>query len=117
MARFSTYTVGSHFVVLPKGLVWEEKPFPVRNYVDEFVNLIIPDDATAMAGLRGKELDFFQVAQQNLDSLKKTNPEIQLVEWEYLYIPFIYWHVDQPPFTDPRPISPRAREGRGSRNT
>ena len=64
--------------------------------------LIIPDDATAMAGLRGKELDFYQVAQQNMDSLKKTNPEIQLVEWEYLYIPFIYWHVDQPPFNDPR---------------
>lgn len=39
MARFSTYTVGSHFVVLPKGLVWEEKPFLARNYVDEFVNL------------------------------------------------------------------------------
>lgn len=39
MARFSTYTVGSHFVVLPKGLVWEEKPFLTRNYVDDFVNL------------------------------------------------------------------------------
>ena len=71
-------------------------------HVDEFVVLIIPDDATAMAGLRGKELDFYQVAQQNLDSLKQTNPEIQIVEWEYLYIPFMYWHVDQPPFNDPR---------------
>lgn len=39
MARFSTYTVGSHFVVLPKGLVWEDKPLLARNYVDEFVNL------------------------------------------------------------------------------
>jgi hypothetical protein len=39
MARFSTYTVGSHFIVLPKGLVWEDKPLPARNYVDEFVNL------------------------------------------------------------------------------
>lgn len=38
MARFATYTVGSHFVVLPKGLVWEDQPMPVRNYVDEFVN-------------------------------------------------------------------------------
>jgi len=66
------------------------------------VNLIIPDDATAMAGLRGKELDFVQVAPQNIDSLKKTNPEIQLVEWEYLLIPFLYWHVDQPPYNDPR---------------
>jgi ABC-type transport system substrate-binding protein len=71
-------------------------------HVDEFVALIIPDDATAMAGLRGKELDFYQVAQQNVDSLKQTNPEIQLVEWEYLYIPFMYWHTDRPPFNDPR---------------
>jgi hypothetical protein len=39
MARFSTYTVGSHFVVLPKGLVWEHKPLAARNYIDEFVNL------------------------------------------------------------------------------
>ena len=53
-----------------------------------------------MAGLRGKELDFCEVAQQDLDSLKKSNPEIQLVEWEYLYIPFIYWQLDQPPFND-----------------
>ena len=39
MARFSTFTVGSHFVILPKGLVWEDKPMAARNYVDEFVNL------------------------------------------------------------------------------
>jgi peptide/nickel transport system substrate-binding protein len=75
---------------------------PGEPHIDDFVVLIIPDDATAMAGLRGKELDFYQVAQQNLDSLKQTNPEIQIVEWEYLYIPFLYWHVDQPPFNDPR---------------
>ncbi len=39
MARFATYTVGSHFVVLPKGLQWEDTPQPARNYVDELVNL------------------------------------------------------------------------------
>jgi peptide/nickel transport system substrate-binding protein len=71
-------------------------------HIDEVVGLIIPDTATQMAGLRGKELDFLQVAQQDLDSLKKTNPEIQLVEWEYLYIPFVYWRLDQPPFNDVR---------------
>jgi peptide/nickel transport system substrate-binding protein len=71
-------------------------------HVDEFVNLIIPDDATAMAGLRGRELDFFQVAQQNVDSLKKTNPEIQQLDWEFLLIPFMYWKLDKPPFNDPR---------------
>lgn len=38
MARFSTYTVGSHFVVLPKGLQWEPSQQPTRNYIDELVN-------------------------------------------------------------------------------
>jgi peptide/nickel transport system substrate-binding protein len=70
--------------------------------IDEVVGLIIPDTATQMAGLRGKELDFVQVAQQDLESLKKSNPEIQLVEWEFLNIPFVYWKLDQPPFNDVR---------------
>jgi ABC-type transport system substrate-binding protein len=71
-------------------------------HVDEVVGLIIPDVATALAGLRGRELDYNPVAQQDLEPLKKSNPEIQYVEWEYLYIPFFYWKVDTPPFNDPR---------------
>ncbi|MBM4076640.1 MAG: DUF1549 domain-containing protein, partial [Planctomycetes bacterium] len=39
MARFSTFTVGSHYVVLPKGLVYEDTPKPQANYIDELVNL------------------------------------------------------------------------------
>ena len=39
MARFSTFTVGSHFVVLPKGLVYQDTPKPQTNYIDELVNL------------------------------------------------------------------------------
>jgi ABC-type transport system substrate-binding protein len=71
-------------------------------HVDEIVGLIIPDTATQLAGLRGRELDYLAVAQQDLEPLKKSNPEIQYVEWEYLYIPFFYWKVDKPPFNDPR---------------
>lgn len=37
MARFSTYTVGSQYVVLPKGLQYAEVPPEPVNYVDEFV--------------------------------------------------------------------------------
>jgi len=70
--------------------------------IEEVVGLVIPDTATQMAGLRGKELDFLQVPQQEVDALKRTNPEIQLVEWEYLYIPFMFWKPDRPPFNDPR---------------
>lgn len=39
MARFSTFTVGSSYVVLPKGLVYQDSPKAQVNYVDELVNL------------------------------------------------------------------------------
>jgi len=39
MARFATFTVGSHFVILPKGLVYADTPKPQVNYIDELVNL------------------------------------------------------------------------------
>ena len=71
-------------------------------HVDEIVGLIIPDVATRMAGLRAKELDGCIVEQQDLEPLKQTNPDIQIVEWEFNYIPFIYWKVDTPPFNDVR---------------
>jgi ABC-type transport system substrate-binding protein len=70
--------------------------------VDEIVGLIIPDTATQIAGLRAKELDSSAVSQQDLQSVKQTNPELQFVEWEFLNIPFVYWKVDQPPFNDLR---------------
>ena len=70
--------------------------------VDEVVGLIIPDTATQLAGLRGKELDVLAVNQQDLEPLKQSNPEIQYVEWELLNIPFVYWKLDKPPFNDPR---------------
>jgi peptide/nickel transport system substrate-binding protein len=72
-------------------------------HVDEFVGLIIPDTATQLAALRSRQLDFYQLlSQQDIEPLKKSNPEIQYVEWEWLYTPFIYWKPDQPPFNDVR---------------
>lgn len=34
MARFETHTVGSHFIVLPKGLKYEDPKTPEFNYID-----------------------------------------------------------------------------------
>jgi ABC-type transport system substrate-binding protein len=76
---------------------------PGEPHVDEIVGLVIPDTSTQLAALRSRELDFYQLlSQQDIEPLKKSNPEIQFVEWEYLYIPQIYWKPDQPPFNDPR---------------
>jgi hypothetical protein len=37
MARFATHTVGSQYIVLPKGLQYEEQPFAPVNFIDELV--------------------------------------------------------------------------------
>ena len=51
-------------------------------HVDEVIGQIIPDTATQMAALRGKELDYVEVPQQELESMRRTNPEIQIVDVE-----------------------------------
>ncbi|HIF00157.1 MAG TPA: cell surface protein, partial [Fuerstia sp.] len=38
MARFDTHTVGSHFIVLPKGLTYEDPKTPNQNYIDVLVH-------------------------------------------------------------------------------
>ena len=38
MARFETHTVGSHFVVLPKGFKYEKPDTPEYNYIDTLVH-------------------------------------------------------------------------------
>ena len=38
MARFETHTVGSHFIVLPKGLNYEDPGTPEFNYIDTLVH-------------------------------------------------------------------------------
>ena len=38
MARFDTHTVGSHFIVLPKGLKYEDPKTPEFNYIDTLVH-------------------------------------------------------------------------------
>jgi peptide/nickel transport system substrate-binding protein len=71
-------------------------------HIDEFQAFIIPDQATRMASLRAKELDAAEVEQQDLDALKLSNPDIQIVEVEFNNNVSIYWKVDKPPFDDIR---------------
>ena len=50
MARFETHSVGSHFIVLPKGLQYEDPQTPDLNYIDTLVHAklrklrIVPSD-------------------------------------------------------------------------
>ena len=55
-----------------------------------------------MAGLRGKELDFYQIANQNQDALKKSNPEIQWHRALAFAGTYLAMRVDTKPFDDIR---------------
>jgi len=75
---------------------------PSEPHVDGVELHILPDVATQLAGLRAGELDYVPVDQQNIQSVRTTNPGVQFVEWEYLLWPYIYWKLDKPPFSDAR---------------
>jgi ABC-type transport system substrate-binding protein len=75
---------------------------PGEPHIDSYVNLIIPDVATQMAGLRAHELDFLQVPDTEIPGLKQSNPEMQYLELPFNLIPIVYWRLDKPPFNDPR---------------
>jgi hypothetical protein len=55
MARFATFTVGSPFVVLPKGLQFQFPQVPENNYVDTLVNKKLKDLRIAPSGICSDE--------------------------------------------------------------
>jgi len=71
-------------------------------YVDELNLLIIPEDATAVAGLRSKSIDILGVSQTDRTAIASTNPEMQILDFPQNLLYFMYWRVDAPPFNDIR---------------
>ncbi|MBO0883835.1 MAG: ABC transporter substrate-binding protein, partial [Mycobacterium sp.] len=75
---------------------------PGEPHVDQSVSLIIPDVATAMAGLRAHELDFVAIPDTELAGIQQSNPEIKTYQEPNNLLGFAYWRLDKPPFNDPR---------------
>lgn len=71
-------------------------------YIDELDLLIIPEDATAVAGMRAKQIDVNGLSQTDRNSVASTNPEIKFVDYVQNLLYIMYWRVDQPPFNDVR---------------
>ncbi|MBI3536087.1 MAG: ABC transporter substrate-binding protein [Chloroflexi bacterium] len=71
-------------------------------YVDEIVLLIIPEDATAVAGLRAKQIDLTAVSQTDRKSIAADNKEIQLLDYPQNLLYILYWRVNEKPFNDIR---------------
>jgi peptide/nickel transport system substrate-binding protein len=71
-------------------------------YVDEVDLLIIPEDATAVAGLRAQKIDINGVSATDRAALVASNPEIVMLDYPNNLLAFMYWKVDAPPFNDVR---------------
>jgi hypothetical protein len=74
MARFATFTVGSPFVVLPKGLQFQFPQVPENNYVDTLVHKKLKDLRIAPSGLCSDE-DFVRRAYIDIVGLLPTPEE------------------------------------------
>ncbi len=73
-----------------------------KPYVDEVVSLIIPEDATAVAGLRAKSIDNNALSAADNKSLRVSNPELSYTGYPNTTFFFFFWKLDKPPFNDAR---------------
>lgn len=72
-------------------------------YLDKVVYRTIKDEATWIAALRTGKLDMLEsVRWQNVDSLKKSAPQLQWNRWLNQSGTFMAFQVDQKPFDDVR---------------
>jgi len=71
-------------------------------YVDEVDLLIIPEDATAVAGLRSNSIDILGVSQTDRTAIAASSPNLPIVDLPQNLLSFMYWRVDAPPFNDVR---------------
>lgn len=70
--------------------------------VDEVNLLIVPEDATAVANMRAKQIDIVGVSETDRKALAASNPEIQFLDYPDNLLWFFFWKVDAPPFNDVR---------------
>ncbi|MDQ6601405.1 MAG: ABC transporter substrate-binding protein [Chloroflexota bacterium] len=70
--------------------------------VDEVDLLIVPEDATAVANMRAKQIDINALSQSDRKGIVTSNPEIKLLDYPQNQLYFMYWRVDAPPFNDIR---------------
>ncbi|MBI5880180.1 MAG: ABC transporter substrate-binding protein [Chloroflexi bacterium] len=76
--------------------------FSPMPYVDEVDLLIVPEDATAVAAMRSKQIDINGVSAIDAASLSKTNPEMLIRKNTQNLLSFMYWRVQEKPFNDAR---------------
>ncbi len=100
------YVAGSSATLVKNKDYWghdERYPQNQLPYIDKMNVLIIPDDATALAGMRTGKIDvIYQASIQAAQSMKTTNPEIIQVSLPVLNAITIDPRFDKAPFNDIR---------------
>ena len=71
-------------------------------YIDEITLLVVPEDATAVAGLRAKSIDILGLSSSDRIAVAASDPNIKLLEYPTNLLYFMYWRLDAPPFNDIR---------------
>jgi peptide/nickel transport system substrate-binding protein len=72
-------------------------------FVDKVIYHTIKDEASAIAALRTGKLDLLEAVRwQNVDSLKKSNPQLKWSRWLSMSGTFMAMRVDTKPFDDVR---------------
>ena len=71
-------------------------------YIDDLALLVIPEDATAVAGLRAKSIDITGLSASDRKAVAASDPAIDLLEYPQNQLYFMYWQLDAPPFNDVR---------------
>jgi peptide/nickel transport system substrate-binding protein len=73
------YIKGSSYTYKKNPNYWEKDPEGRQlPYVDKMRVLIIPDESTRISALRTGKIDMYNVKRVDHESLRKTNPELQL---------------------------------------
>jgi len=100
----SDYVSGSSETLVKNPNYWgydERYPKNQLPYIDRLKILIIPDNATAMAALRTGKIDIMDnITLADVQGLKKTSPQISIVNVPLGYTPTVDMRNDVKPFND-----------------
>ncbi|MBN1685123.1 MAG: ABC transporter substrate-binding protein [Spirochaetales bacterium] len=101
---FKEYAPGSYLSFERNPNYWKTTMIDGKEYklpfADELRSMIIPDQATATAALRTAKVDFFQLTPYDqMESLRKTNPELLSAEYTFGG-PVASMNCSEPPFDD-----------------
>ena len=105
--QLTDYVSGNSATYSKNDIYWDKDKIGGKEYklpfVDKIVYHTIKDEASAVAALRTGKLDLLEAIRwQNVDSLKKSAPQLKWNRWLAMSGTFLAMRVDTKPFDDIR---------------